>query len=152
LDAIHFRNRAAKAREMARAGDDVRLAQMLLEVASDLEAEAAVIEAEQRDAARTPPGRALRATLTGLDGDTRVRSVQIIDISLSGAKFQADGCHGAGSPVVLELPCFGLHLEGTIVRAGEREAAMMFDPSSRSAPGLAQLVLSGQRMHAPAMS
>jgi len=137
---------------MARAGDDVRLAQMLLEVASDLEAEAAVIEAEQRDAARTPPGRALRATLTGLDGDTRVRSVQIIDISLSGAKFQADGCHGAGSPVVLELPCFGLHLEGTIVRAGEREAAMMFDPSSRSAPGLAQLVLSGQRMHAPAMS
>lgn len=50
MDAKHFRNRAAKAREMARAGDDVRLAEMLLEVALDLEAEAEAIEAEQRDA------------------------------------------------------------------------------------------------------
>jgi hypothetical protein len=47
LDANHFRNRAAKAREMARAGDDVRLAEMLLEVALDLEAEADAIDAEQ---------------------------------------------------------------------------------------------------------
>nr|WP_294523678.1 hypothetical protein [uncultured Rhodopila sp.] len=50
MDANHFRNRAAKAREMARAGDDARLAEMLLEVALDLEAEADAIEAEQRDA------------------------------------------------------------------------------------------------------
>ena len=33
---------------MARAGEDVRLAEMLLEVALDLEAEAEAIEAEQR--------------------------------------------------------------------------------------------------------
>lgn len=48
MDANHFRNRAAKARAMARAGDDARLAEMLLEVALDLEAEADAIEAEQR--------------------------------------------------------------------------------------------------------
>nr|WP_294531208.1 hypothetical protein [uncultured Rhodopila sp.] len=35
---------------MARAGEDARLAEMLLEVALDLEAEADAIEAEQRDA------------------------------------------------------------------------------------------------------
>jgi hypothetical protein len=33
---------------MARAGDDVRLTEMLLEVATDLEAEAEAIEAEQK--------------------------------------------------------------------------------------------------------
>jgi hypothetical protein len=35
---------------MARAGEDARLAEMLLEVALDLEAEAEAIEAEQREA------------------------------------------------------------------------------------------------------
>jgi hypothetical protein len=39
---------------MARAGEDVRLAEMLLEVALDLEAEAEAIEAEQRDARPMP--------------------------------------------------------------------------------------------------
>ncbi len=46
MDAIHFRNRAARARDMARAGEDALLSQMLLEVANDLEAEADEIEAE----------------------------------------------------------------------------------------------------------
>jgi hypothetical protein len=40
---------------MARAGEDARLAEMLLEVALDLEAEAEAIEAEQRDAKLIPP-------------------------------------------------------------------------------------------------
>lgn len=53
MDANHFRNRAAKAREMARAGDDIRLVEMLLEVAFDLEAEAEAIEAEQLGARLT---------------------------------------------------------------------------------------------------
>ncbi len=44
LDAHHFREKAARAREMAQSGDDVRLTQMLLEVAVDLDAEADAIE------------------------------------------------------------------------------------------------------------
>jgi hypothetical protein len=46
LDAIHFRQRAIHAREMAQSGDDIRLSRMLLEVALDLDAEAEAIEAE----------------------------------------------------------------------------------------------------------
>jgi phage host-nuclease inhibitor protein Gam len=54
LDASYFRQRAAVAREFAQTGDDRRLAQMLLELAIDLEAEAAAIEAEQASAAARP--------------------------------------------------------------------------------------------------
>ena len=55
MDADHFRNRAAKAREMARIGEDARLSQMLLEVAADMDAEADAIEA-----AAMPAGRHVR--------------------------------------------------------------------------------------------
>lgn len=47
MDATHFRQRAARARELAQSGDDMRLSRMLLEVASDLEAEADSIEADR---------------------------------------------------------------------------------------------------------
>jgi hypothetical protein len=43
--AGNLRDRAAMARELARAGDDARSADLLEEVASDLEAEAGAIEA-----------------------------------------------------------------------------------------------------------
>ncbi len=46
LDATHFREQAARAREMAQKGDDIRLARMLLDVASDFDAEADAIEAQ----------------------------------------------------------------------------------------------------------
>ncbi len=46
MDATHFRQRAANAREMAQSGDDLRLSRMLLDVALDLDAEAEAIEAE----------------------------------------------------------------------------------------------------------
>jgi hypothetical protein len=46
LDATHFRQRAARARELAQTGDDIRLSRMLLDVALDLDAEAEAIEAE----------------------------------------------------------------------------------------------------------
>lgn len=46
MDAGHFRQRAERAREMAKSGDDIRLSRMLLEVAIDLEAEAEAIDAE----------------------------------------------------------------------------------------------------------
>ncbi|HVY15453.1 MAG TPA: hypothetical protein VHB27_09500 [Rhodopila sp.] len=45
MDAAHFRAKAKAAREMARGGDDARLAQMLLDLAADLDAEADAIDA-----------------------------------------------------------------------------------------------------------
>jgi hypothetical protein len=45
VDAAYFRSRAERAREMARSGEDVRLTQMLLEVAAEMDAEADAIEA-----------------------------------------------------------------------------------------------------------
>jgi hypothetical protein len=56
VDANHFRQRAASAREMAQFGEDRRLSDMLLEVACDLEAEAEIIEAEMVDASRRLAG------------------------------------------------------------------------------------------------
>lgn len=47
MDAFHFRQKAASAREMAQCGEDMRLSKMLLEVAIDLDAEAEAIEAEE---------------------------------------------------------------------------------------------------------
>ena len=44
LNANHFRQRAARARELAQSGDDIRLSRMLLEVAFDMDAEADAIE------------------------------------------------------------------------------------------------------------
>ncbi len=44
MNAGHFRQRAAKAREMAQTGGDFRLSRMLLDVAQDLDAEAEAIE------------------------------------------------------------------------------------------------------------
>lgn len=55
MDAAHFRTRARTAREMAQAGEDVRLAQMLLEVAADMEAEADAIEAAAAKAPAREP-------------------------------------------------------------------------------------------------
>ena len=64
VDAVHFRLRAAHAREMAQNGDDSQLLRMLLEVASELDAEAAAIEA---------PGSFTPASVT----DTRSDGVRI---------------------------------------------------------------------------
>jgi len=52
LDAKHFRQRAERAREMARSGDDPGLARMLIEVAIEMEAEADAIETTARMAAQ----------------------------------------------------------------------------------------------------
>ncbi|MEA2742787.1 MAG: hypothetical protein QOG25_1158, partial [Acetobacteraceae bacterium] len=43
MNASHFRQRAARAREMAQFGDDIRISQMLLEVAQEMDAEAETI-------------------------------------------------------------------------------------------------------------
>jgi hypothetical protein len=68
LDATHFRQRAARAREMAQSGDDLRLSRMLLDVAVDLDAEAEAMEAEMVMQARVI---ALPETLMAVVGTER---------------------------------------------------------------------------------
>jgi hypothetical protein len=138
---------------MAQAGDDIRLVQMLLDVAADLDAEAEAIEAEQHGERRLRPDGTIRARWAAADTDMEPRPVQIVDISLNGARLRADTCHHTGSRVVLELPGEGLHLCGTIIRACDQEAAIAFDDRSRSAPELARFVHSGvQSARLPAFS
>jgi len=60
LDANHFRQKAAQAREMAQSGDDIRLSRMLLEVAIELDAEADAIEAQEISARVRPALQAER--------------------------------------------------------------------------------------------
>jgi hypothetical protein len=62
LNAAHFRERAATARDLAKSGDDLRLSRMLLEVAHDLEAEAEAMEAETGLSCRHTPLTRLHAS------------------------------------------------------------------------------------------
>jgi hypothetical protein len=144
LDATHFRQRAARAREMAQSGDDIRLSRMLLEVAHDLDAEAAEIEAEvmaeRRAFARLQPSGLQDARLRVADSDGRAIQVQIIDLTALGAKIRSDHLSMAGSKVTLELPGHGLHLDGVILRVRGLEATVAFDPEARSDPGLMRLL------------
>jgi hypothetical protein len=45
MDALHFRRRAEQARELARDGEDMRLTQLLLALADDMDAEAEAMDA-----------------------------------------------------------------------------------------------------------
>jgi hypothetical protein len=47
MDALHFRKRARQARELARDGEDMRLTQLLLAMADDMDAEAEAIDASE---------------------------------------------------------------------------------------------------------
>ena len=146
MDAIHFRQRAARARELAQSGDDVRLSRMLLEVASDLDAEAEAMETVDRGDRRGFP-RARRpevheALLHMIGPSTDPRPVQVTNLSIGGAKFRADSVPTPGSRVVLELPESALRLDGTILRARGADAAMVFDPASSADPALSRLLRS----------
>ncbi len=57
MDATHFRHRAERARELARTGDDPRLAMMLLEVAVEMEAEAEAMDAAAEPGTQSANGR-----------------------------------------------------------------------------------------------
>jgi hypothetical protein len=58
MDALHFRQRAEQARELARNGEDMRLTQLLLALADDMEAEAEAIDDEaSMTASMLPHGR-----------------------------------------------------------------------------------------------
>lgn len=76
MDATHFRQRAARARELAQSGDDVRLSRMLLDVAADLDAEAEAIESEM---------------MTGHGGPHRAPRAGRSSVVLGAAAEPADG-------------------------------------------------------------
>jgi hypothetical protein len=78
--------------------------------------------------------------LVGSDADPR--SVQLIDLSISSAKFRVDRTQTTGNKVILELPNHTLRLGGTIVRAIGTEAVMVFDTASCADPTLRRLVRS----------
>jgi hypothetical protein len=146
LDAEHFRERAARAREMAQFGDDLRISQMLLEVARDMDAEAVAIDAgrpnEQRRSPRHCPTEVYRATLHRV-GDTAVaRPVQIIDLSFGGARLRCECAHIPGTRVVLDIPSRGLRLTGRIIRVRGIEAAMVFSAEAKGDPILIRLLRS----------
>lgn len=144
MDATHFRLRAARAREMAQFGDDIRLSRMLLEVALDLDAEAEAIEAEgttQRHRFTRPRPAEVHGALLHLtvpDRDTR--PVQIINLSTGGAKIRVDRPQTPGSSVTLEVPSHDLRLDGTIMRVRGMETTMVFGPAASTDPGLGRLL------------
>jgi hypothetical protein len=149
LDATHFRQRAARAREMAQSGDDVRLSRMLLEVAFDLDAEAEAIEAggmaERRSFPRVRLPELGEALLHIPGPETDTRPAQVINLSIGGAKLRIDRAQLSECRVILELLGPGLRLAGTVLRARGSEAAMCFDPASSADPGLARLLRSEAR-------
>ena len=131
MNASYFRQRAAIARELAQAGDDRRLAQMLLELAIDLDAEAEAIEAEQASAEdRQPAG----ATATG--GDRA--ATRIIDLPPSGVKAPVEARPGCFSAVVLPFPGRSIPQEMTLLPAGAHPAAAAMNTLSLAVPAPAQ--------------
>lgn len=149
MDATHFRQRAARAREMAQSGDDFRLSRMLLEVALDLDAEAEAIEAggdaDRRSAVAVRRSETCEARLYPTGSYTDGRPVQIIDLSLAGARFRTGSPPESGSLVTLELPTHSLRLEGAILRVHGPEAAMAFDRASSADPAFSRLLQSEVR-------
>jgi PilZ domain len=149
LDATHFRQSAARAREMAQSGDDMQLSRMLLEVAIDLDAEAEAMEsssATDRRGFQRVAGSGIYGALLHLVGSgTDPKPVQLIDLSMSGARFRIDRTQTPGAKVILELPDQTLRLGGTIVRAAGTEAVMVFEAASSADPALRQLVRSEWR-------
>jgi hypothetical protein len=109
LDASYFRNRAAIARELAQTGDDVRLAQMLMELAVDLEAEAEAIEAEQASAALSRP----QQTSTPMPRPADRWPAQVIDLAHTGIKPRPEPRSGKGAAVVLPFPGSGTRRDAT---------------------------------------
>lgn len=152
MDAIHFRHRAARAREMAQSGDDIRLSRMLLEVAIDLDAEAEAIEAQdEQDASNRnmPRGRSeankYGALLHSARRDQDIPQVEatpieIVNLSVGGVKFRIPRILTPGSQMMLELPQQAIRLDGTIVSVFGADTTMVFDPGSRADPGLSRLL------------
>ena len=117
---------------------------MLLDVAVDLDAEAEAIEAktlsEQRAFPRQRPEGIKDGLLHTQSGQIHSLPVQIVNMSLGGAKIRADGRQQQGDRIMLEVPSHGLRLNGTILRVRGSEAAVMFDAATRNDPRLNRLL------------
>src|SRR3954469_25451022 len=133
LDALHFRKRAAIARELAQAGEDLRLAQMLMELAIELEAEADAIEAEQ---ASTGGPRAQQADAP-IPGSGERRPAQIIDLTLGSLKPAPETRSGSFNAGVLPFPGCGMRPETTTQHAEACELVPAPENPSRAAPARA---------------
>jgi hypothetical protein len=135
VDSQHFRRRAAEARALAKLGQDAKLASLLLEVAQDLDAEADVIDAgiyrERRDSTRFPAAR-LSVSLRPLAADAPETNVELLDLSVSGARVRGDATPTVGTKLYLELRPWNLSLAATVMRATSGEVALAFadDPET----------------------
>ena len=109
MDASYFRKRAAIARELAQTGDDVRLAQMLMELAVDLEAEAEAIQAEQANI--VSPCAQQDATAMPVPADRP--PAQVIALALTSIKPLPELRFGRGGAVVLPFPGGSMRREAT---------------------------------------
>ena len=125
---------------MSQTGDDVRLSRMLLEVALDLDAEADAIEAEA--AAETHLRRIgieeALIQINGTDGETI--PVQIVGISVDGARLRTDRPPQGGSAVTLSIQAFGLALNATTTRVRGTHVFVAFEPAARADPALIRLL------------
>lgn len=130
MNASYFRQRAAIARELAQAGDDRRLAQMLLELAIDLDAEAEAIETEQASAENRQPAG---ATAKGSDRP----AARIIDLTPPGAKSPAEARSSRFNALVLPFPGRSIAPETTLP-AGARHAAAATHTPPLAGPAPAQ--------------
>jgi hypothetical protein len=117
---------------------------MLLEVALDLDAEAEAIEAQmakdRRGYTRLRPNGLEDALLHVNDACRDPMPVQVVNLSRGGARVRGDHPQTVGNKVTLELPCKGLHLDGTILRVRGKEASMVFAPVTSENPGLNSLL------------
>jgi hypothetical protein len=138
MDGSHFRNRAAEARRLSALGQDPELSHLLLEVAQELDSEAALIEAgvsrDRRASLRVPVSGV--ATLVWPSGEApRGRLVTIADISLSGARLLGNAGVPVGQSIILELSGCRARLSGRVVRVEGREVGIAFssDADTRQA-------------------
>lgn len=135
MDGAHFRRRAAEARAMAGLGQDMQLCHLLLEVAQDLEAEAAVIDAgvaQDRRICLRVPGEGIAAILRPLTTGAIDARLVLTNFSQTGAHLRGRAMLTPGIEVCLDLPSCSLRLLARVMRSGPEEVALRFatDPET----------------------
>jgi hypothetical protein len=135
LDAVHFRKRAAEAREMAGFGQDPALVDLLLEVARDMEAEAdamdAGIERNLRASGRVP-GVGVPAVVSTVAANSCHHSVSLSDLSLGGAFVTGETSFAPGVSVILRLLSCNLQLAARVTRVEPRGLALAFSSGAET--------------------
>lgn len=135
MNADHFRKRATDARVMARSGDDPRIAAMLLDLAKEMDAEAALIEAGlSGDDGRASSSRVsnIRALLHAPPGGPS-RWLMLTALARGGARLRGSTEAVDGDEVILEVPRLDLRVFARVIHASGADIAVAFaaDPASR---------------------